>query len=276
MAFRITLGRYIPADSPIHKLDPRTKIVCGLAIMVSVFFIRTPLQLGFGWAMALALVLLSHLPARKVLKSIQPVAAMLLILSFFNLLLVNTGDVLVAAGPLRITTDGVWAAINYSLRLVIAVIAATLILLTTTPTQLTDAFDALLAPLSRIGLPGHEIAMVFSLMLRFIPTIADEASAILDAQTARGGGLAEGSMFKRIRAIVPVVVSLLASSLRHANGLSRALDARCYEGGAGRTHWHPLKLHARDGVAVALTCLYVGVLLALAKCGGQWTFLANA
>ena len=263
MAFRITLGRYHPADSPIHRLDPRAKIICALAIMVSVFFIRTPVQLVFGWAVALVLIALSHVPVSKVLRSIRPIIVVLLVLSVFNLLFVTTGDVLVAWGPLRVTTDGLWAALNYSLRLVVAVIAATLLLLTTTPTQVTDAFDALLAPLSRIGLPGHEIAMVFSLMLRFIPTIADEASAIVDAQTARGGALAEGTLIGRVRAIVPVIVALLASSLRHANGLSRALDARCYEGGTARSHWHPLQLHARDGVAVAFTCVYVAVLLVL-------------
>ena len=263
MAFRISLGRYVPANSALHRLDPRTKLICGLALMVSVFFIRTPLQLAFGWVVALALVALSKVPAGKVLASLRPVIVVLLALSVFNLLLVNTGEVLVALGPLHITSDGLWAAVNYSLRLVVAVVAATLILLTTTPTQLTDAFDALLSPLSRVGLPGHEIAMVFSLMLRFIPTIADEASAILDAQTARGGGMAEGSLVRRVRAVVPVIVALLASSLRHANGLSRALDARCYEGGAARSHWHPLQLHARDGLAALFTCVYVMALLAL-------------
>ena len=261
MAFRITMGRYVPANSALHRLDPRTKLICGLALMATVFFIRTPLQLAFGWAVALALVAVSHIPVRKVLASLRPVIVVLLVLSVFNLLLVTTGEVLVSVGPVRITNDGLWAAVNYSLRLVVAVIAATLILLTTTPTQLTDAFDALLSPLSRIGLPGHEIAMVFSLMLRFIPTIADEAQAILDAQTARGGALAEGSLVRRVRSVVPVVVALLASSLRHANGLSRALDARCYEGGVGRSHWHPLRLHARDGIAAVLTCGYVAALL---------------
>ena len=263
MAFRISLGSYVPADSVLHRLDPRSKIVCGLAIMVSVFFIRTPLQLAFGWAIALGLVLLSHLPAGKVLSSIKPIVMVLLALSVFNLLLVDTGSTLVALGPLHITTGGLWAAVNYSLRLVVAVIAATLILLTTTPTQLTDAFDSLMSPLTHIGLPGHEIAMVFSLMLRFIPTIADEASAILDAQTARGGALAEGSLVDRVRSVIPIVIALLASSLRHANGLSRALDARCYEGGAARSHWHPLELHARDGLSVAVTCVYVVALLVL-------------
>ena len=114
MAFRISLGSYVPADSVLHRLDPRSKIVCGLAIMVSVFFIRTPLQLAFGWLVALGLVLMSHLPTGKVLSSIKPVIMVLLVLSVFNLLLVNTGTTLVAAGPLRITTGGLWAAVNYS------------------------------------------------------------------------------------------------------------------------------------------------------------------
>jgi len=188
---------------------------------------------------------------------------MLTILGTCNLLLVRSGDVLVALGPLMITAGGVRAAVLYSLRLVVAVLAATLLLLTTTPMQLTDAFDAGLAPLARIGLPAHELAMVFSLMLRFIPTLADEASAILDAQTSRGGALAEGGVVQRIRSIVPVVVALLASSLRHANGLSRALDARCYEGGLERSHWHPLHMDKRDWMAIAITVLYGAALLLL-------------
>ena len=263
MAFRLKLGQYWPAQSILHQLDPRAKMVCALAIMLSVFFIRTWQQLLFGWAFALALVALSRVPVARVLESIKPVILMLCILSVCNLLIRRSGDVLVHVGPLTITTDGAWAAVVYSLRLVVAVIAMALLLLTTTPTQLTDVFDAMLAPLSRLGLPGHELAMVFSLMLRFIPTLADEASAILDAQTARGGALAEGSVAKRIRAIVPIVVALLASSLRHANGLSRALDARCYEGGAARSHWHPLTFAPRDAVAAIVAACFIALLLLL-------------
>ncbi|MBE6480590.1 MAG: energy-coupling factor transporter transmembrane protein EcfT [Olsenella sp.] len=263
MAFRLNLGQYWPARSVLHRLDPRAKVVGALALMVSVFFIHTWQQLVFGWAFALVLVLLSRVPVARVLESVKPVMLMLCVLSICNLLLVRRGDVLVALGPLTITTGGAWAAVVYSLRLVVAVIAAALLLLTTTPTQLTDAADAMLSPLSRIGLPGHELAMVFSLMLRFIPTLADEASAILDAQTSRGGGLGEGSVAKRVRAIVPVVVALLASSLRHANGLSRALDARCYEGGDGRSHWHPLRLGLRDAAAVAVVAAFVTALILL-------------
>ena len=261
MAFRLTMGQYWPANSPLHRLDPRAKVVCALAIMVSVFFVHTWQQLAFGWVVAFALVALSRVPIARVLESVKPVMIMLCVLAICNLLLVRRGDVLVALGPLTITTGGAWAAVVYPLRLIVAVIAAALLLLTTTPTQLTDAADAMMSPLSRIGLPGHELAMVFSLMLRFIPTLADEASAILDAQTARGGGLGEGSVSKRVRAVVPVVVALLASSLRHANGLSRALDARCYEGGAGRSHWHPLHLGARDAVAVVVTVVFIALLI---------------
>ncbi len=263
MAFRLKMGQYWPADSLLHRMDARAKVACALIIMVSVFFVHSLPQLLFSWAVALLLVALSHVPVTKVLQSVRPVVLMLCLLAICNLLLVRSGDALVSLGPLVITTGGVWAALLYSLRLVAAVLAAALLLLTTTPTQLTDAFDAGLAPLSRIGLPGHELAMVFSLMLRFIPTLADEASAILDAQTARGGALAEGSPIKRVRAVVPVIVALLASSLRHANGLSRALDARCYTGGAERSHWHPLHMELRDWLALLVITLYVVALFLL-------------
>ena len=264
MAFKLSMGEYWPGQSFLHRMDPRAKVACMLAMMVSVFFVHTLPQLVLSWAVALALITLSRVPVAKVLQSVRPVVAMLTILGVCNLLLVRTGQTLVSLGPLTITTGGAWAAVLYSLRLVAAVIAAALLLLTTTPTQLTDAFDAALAPLSRIGLPGHELAMVFSLMLRFIPTLADEASAILDAQTARGGALAEGSPVQRVKAVVPVIVALLASSLRHANGLSRALDARCYEGGAARGHWHPLRMATSDWLALVATAAYVALLIALA------------
>ncbi|MEE0026992.1 MAG: energy-coupling factor transporter transmembrane component T [Atopobiaceae bacterium] len=263
MALKISIGQYYATDSIVHRLDPREKIIGGLAVMVSVFFVHTPAQLALGLFAMLGVVMLARIPARKVLDAIRPLVFMLLVLSLFNLFLVNTGQTLWEAGPLRITTDSLQAAWLYSLRLVVGVIAAVLIMLTTTPSQLTDAFDAMLAPLSRLGLPGHELAMVFSLMLRFIPTLVDEASAVIDAQTSRGGALGEGSLVKRVRAVIPVLVALLASSLHHANDLSRALDARCYEGGAARTHWHPLRMRGVDWLALALVAAYFVALVLL-------------
>ena len=173
MAIKLSLGQYFVADSPIHRMDPRAKIVCALAVIVSVFFIHSIPQLALGFAFVVFMAFPSHVPAIKLLESIRPVVFVLLLLGLFNLFVTTTGDVVFSAGILRITTDGIRAAFIYSLRLVIGVIAGVLILLTTTPSRLTDAFDSLLSPLARIGLPGHELAMVFSLMLRFIPTLAD-------------------------------------------------------------------------------------------------------
>lgn len=263
MALRIKIGQYYPTDSVVHRLDPRTKVGAALVLMISVFFITNPWQLLFGYACMLALLVLARIPAAKVIESIRPVIAVLLVLSLFNLFLVRTGDVLWAWGILTITTDSLRVALLYSLRLVIAVVAAALMLLTTTPTQLTDAFDAALSPLTRIGLPGHELAMIFSLMLRFIPTLADEAQAVVDAQASRGAEIGQGSPLKRLRAIGPVLIALLASSLHHADGLSRALDARCYEGGARRTHFHPLHPDRNDLVAVLVVCVYIAGLACL-------------
>ena len=199
MALRIRMGQYLPRDSRIHRLDPRAKLACALAVMVTVFFIQTPLQLALGLAFALVVVALSKVPLRQVAQSIRPLVVLLCVLGLFNLFYVGEGATLFSLGPVRVTSMGLWWAVCYPLRFTIAILMGALILLTTTPTQLTDAFEACLSPLSRVGLPGHELAMVFSLMLRFIPTIADEASAILDAQTARGGAVTEGSFAPRAR-----------------------------------------------------------------------------
>lgn len=252
MALKLSMGQYYPADSPIHSMDPRAKLGCALAGMLATFVINTPLQLGLALGLTAVVISLAHVGLGRTLASIRPALFALLLLSVCNLLLTTTGEVLWQMGPLSITQGGLWAACLYSLRVICAIALAALLLLTTTPTELTDAFDAALAPLARLGLPAHELAMVFSLMLRFIPTLADEAQAIVDAQTSRGAGFGKGSLSDRLHAIDSVIVALLASSAHHANGLSRALDARHYVGGANRSHWHPLKMHARDWIAVVL------------------------
>ncbi|MBQ6395324.1 MAG: energy-coupling factor transporter transmembrane protein EcfT [Atopobiaceae bacterium] len=263
MALKLTLGQYWRADSPIHRLDPRAKLLCSLVLIIVSFIIRTPLQLAFAVIGIVALLVASKVPASKVMDSVKPIVMLMLVLSIFNLLWTQTGTQLIALGPLRITIDGVWAAIVYTARVVIAMLVGALVLLTTTPTRLTDALDALFAPFSAIGLPGHEIAMVIALTLRFVPTMAEETAQITDAQTARGGGVAEGSAAKRIRSIGPILIALFAAALRHAQNLSRALDARCYEGGASRSHFHPLAFAPRDAVACAITCVSVIILVLL-------------
>ena len=263
MALRISVGQYYAADSPLHRLDARVKLVCALVTLVAVFCVSSLAQLAAAALFVAALLLLARVPAGRVLASVRPLLVFLAFLSLFNLLFVRTGDVMVTLGPLSITDGGIWAAALYTARFALALVTGSLIMLTTTPTQLADAFDRLLSPLSRLGLPGHEIAMVFSLMMRFVPTLADEASAIIDAQSLRGGAFDEGGPVQRIRSIVPVVVALLASGLRHADGLSRALDARCYEGGAGRTHYHEQRIGPREVVAASVTAGFVALLASL-------------
>lgn len=264
MAFKLDLGQYYDTRSPLHGLDARFKIPCALVLMVAMFFINDAWQLLLGAVFSVAVVALSRVPVRRVLGSIRPLFVVLAIILLFNVLFVPAGDVLVQAGPVAITTGGSWAGLLYAGRLTCALLVGTTILLTTTPARLTDAFDALLAPLARLGLPAHEIAMVCSLTLRFVPVIADEAGAIMDAQAMRGGALDEGSMGHRIRSIVPIVVALLASGLRHADNLSRALDARCYEGGVARTHLYETHVGALEALAVVLTCAFVAALALLA------------
>lgn len=265
MAFRISLGQYCAGNSPVHRLDPRAKLAIALIGMVSVFFISNTAQLLFAFVISLGIVVAAQVLPSKVLRSIRPVVVMLLVLGLFNLLLARGGQTLWAFGPLEITTGSIRAALLYPLRMIPAVIIMAILLLTTTPTQLTDAFEAALSPFTRLGLPGHELAMVFSLMLRFVPMLADETQAIVDAQTVRGASFKHGS--KRLSAISSILVALLASSLHHADGLSRALDARCYEGGAGRTHWHPLVFTRKDFFAAVLCVVYLVLLALLATVG---------
>ena len=264
MALRISVGQYLAADSPIHRLDARVKLVCALVVLVGTFCVGNVPQLLAAAALVAALLALSRVPVGRALASVRPLALFLAVLSLFNLFFVRTGDVVVALGPVSVTSGGVWTAALYSIRFALALVTGSLILLTTTPTQLADAFDRMLSPLSRLGLPGHEIAMVFSLMMRFVPTLADETSAIIDAQSLRGGAFDEGGPVRRVRSIVPVVVALLAGGIRHADGLSRALDARCYEGGEGRTHFHETHLGAREALAAAVSAAFVGLLVLLA------------
>ena len=261
---RISIGQYVAADSPIHRLDARVKLICIVALLVGVFSAGNAAQLVLVATAVAGLLLMARVPAGSVLASVRPLVAFLAVLSLFNLLFERTGDVVAELGPISVTSGGVAAAALYTARFAVALVAGSLILLTTTPTQLADAFDRMLSPLSRVGLPGHEIAMVFSLMMRFVPMLADEASAIIDAQSLRGGALGEGGPVRRVRSIVPVVVALMASGLRHADGLARALEARCYEGGSGRTHFHEQRLGAPEALAAALTAALLAALFLLA------------
>ncbi|WP_318644508.1 MULTISPECIES: energy-coupling factor transporter ATPase [Bifidobacterium] len=244
----------------VARLDPRVKMVLTLVLMFTAFAIGTPVQLGIA-AVAVGVVLAaSRLNPVAVLHSVRLFLALFVIMSALNIFFVRTGTPLAYLGPVPITDDGVWTAVVYAGRLALVVVLGAVLLLTTTPTRLTDAFEALLRPLHRFGVHTGEIALVMSLALRFIPTLTGETKAIVDAQSARGGSIESGAPLQRLRALTAIIVPVFAGALRHAENLGLALDARCYEGGAGRTHYRLLRLSWRDGVFTVFCAAYLAVL----------------
>lgn len=263
MALKVAMGQYYPGSSVLHRLDPRAKLVGSLVCMVGALFIGNAAQLALATVLTLAFVALSRVPLGKVLESASTLIAFLVVIGLFNLFVVQTGTELVHVWIVRITTDGVWAAALYSWRFALLLLVGLVLLLTTTPTQLADAFESLLSPLAGLGVPVHELAMVLSLALRFVPTLANEANQVMDAQAARGGSLETGTPAQRVRGLVSVAVPLFAGAIRHADTVSKALDARGFEGGARRSHWHPMRMQLRDGIFLACSAAYVAALVAL-------------
>lgn len=263
MALRASIGQYYSADSPVHRLDPRVKVIAALAFMVSCFFVGSAPALALA-ACVLALVAVrSSVPVRTVLSQLKPLALFLVITSMVNLVFVQTGAVAFQVGPLAIHAGGISAALLYTARFFLLLVAGSLLTLTTTPVALTDAAESLLAPLERLGVPVRQGTLVLSIALRFVPTLSQEAENVIAAQTARGADLEGKSALAYARACVPLVVPLFASALRHAENLGRAMDARCYTG-AARTHYHVMRLNARrDSVAILGLAAYLAALIAI-------------
>ena len=255
------LASYHPGTSPIHRLDARVKSVALIVLMACSFLVTTPSQLTLALCGLLVLVAASRVGARSVARASMPIVPFALVVAVFNLLVVSGGTRLVALGALEIWSFGAWAAILYASRLLVAVALGALLLLTTTPTALTDAFESLLAPLSRLGVPAHELSMVLSLALRFVPLLSSEAHSIIDAQAARGGLLTEGGVATRLHTLAAVLVPVFAGALRHAQNLSRALDARCYEGGCGRTRYREQRVGRADLLFSICCVLWLAALL---------------
>ncbi|MBT1171689.1 energy-coupling factor transporter ATPase [Bifidobacterium sp. SO4] len=249
--------------SPIHRLDPRVKMVGFLAAMFTMFAVNTPVQLALGIALTLAVMAAARLNPIRVFAAIHPLLALLALMSLCNLVVVRTGTPLLAWGPLSITDDGATIAVLYTCRFALVIIMGAMFLMTTTPTAMTDAFEALLRPFSRFGLHTQEIALVMSLALRFIPTLTGETRAIVDAQAARGGSIETGSLAQRVKAMSAIIVPVFAGTLRHADNLSLALDARCYEEGISRTHWRVFAPALRDAVFATAVIAYIAAIVVL-------------
>ena len=267
MMKNITLGQYYPVDSWVHRLDPRTKILLTIAMIVAVFLVKTMV----GYALILGFMYLtsrlSNIPFKMLLKGVKPLR-FILILTFLLNLFFNTGTtMLVEWGFIKISYEGLSTAIHYSLRLIFLVLGTSLMTLTTSPIALSDGIEMLLSPLKVIKFPAHELAMMMSIALRFIPTLMEEADKIMKAQMARGADFESGNLLARAKAMVPLLVPLFVSAFRRAGDLAMAMESRCYHGGENRTRLRVLKITKNDWLAA----LGVAVLIALILTEGYVT-----
>ena len=256
----ITIGQYYPADSILHRLDPRVKFVSTLVYIVSLFVFSSWLGYGVAALFLVAMIVLSKVPFGFMIKGLKPIMVLLLITMFFNLVF-TLGEVLWSFWILKITKEGIRLAIKMGIRLVFLIIGASIMTLTTTPNQLTDGLERLLRPLNKIHVPVHEIAMMMSIALRFIPILTEELDKIMKAQMARGADFESGNLIHKVKNMVPLLVPLFVSAFRRADDLAMAMEARCYNGGEGRTKMKPLKYMARDHKAYAIIFAYFIVIL---------------
>ena len=251
MLSNITLGQYYPVDSWVHRLDPRTKIVLTIGMIVAVFMVHSLV----GYAIILAFLYLvsrlSKVPFKMLLRGVKALRIILVLTFLLNLFFSPGGKVLFHWQFITLTADGLSRAVHYSLRLVFLVISTSLLTLTTSPIALSDGIEMLLSPLKRIHFPAHELAMMMSIALRFIPTLLEEADKIMKAQMARGADFESGNLIARAKAMVPLLVPLFVSAFRRAGDLAMAMEARCYHGGENRTRLRVLKITRNDFIAVA-------------------------
>jgi energy-coupling factor transport system permease protein len=258
----ITIGQYIPGNSFVHKLDPRVKILISLIFIIDLFIVDNLKGYIFIVVFTLLSIIISKVQFRYIYKGLKPILVLAIITALLNILMTGgSGTPLYHWKFITIYKEGLVLAIFMVLRLVFLIIGTSLLTLTTSPIELTDGIEKLLNPLKKLGVPAHELAMMMTIALRFIPTLMDETDKIVKAQTARGADFESGNLMQRAKNLIPILVPLFISSFRRADELAMAMEARCYRGGEGRTRMKQLKLTNRDSVAsiftVALTVLSV-------------------
>ncbi|NLE69050.1 MAG: energy-coupling factor transporter transmembrane protein EcfT [Clostridiales bacterium] len=258
----ITLGQYYPVDSPVHRLDPRTKIILIFLYIVAVFMVNTlPMYIPVAAYIVLAAAL-AKLPLKMLLRSIRPMRILLVITFVLNLFFASGQKALLQIGSFILWEEGLVNALVFTFRLILLVVGSSILTLTTAPVTLTDGLERLASPLKIIRFPAHEMAMMMTIALRFIPTLIEEADKIMKAQTARGADFETGNLIARAKAMIPLLVPLFISAFRRAGDLAMAMEARCYRGGEGRTRLHKLAFTRRDLVAfLTMLLLYLAILL---------------
>ncbi|MBP5492322.1 MAG: energy-coupling factor transporter transmembrane protein EcfT [Clostridiales bacterium] len=243
----ISIGRYYNGKSVLHRLDPRVKVLLFIVYMVTIFMANTPVAMLATFAVVLVLALLSKIPVMEILRSVRPIVFIMIFIFVLNLFSIRQGDVLWSWKFLVITSGGLMRAVLLAFRLLLLILATSLLLsLTTTPLKLSDALESLGSPLKVIKVPVNEMAMTMSIALRFIPTLVEETDKIMKAQSSRGAEYDTGNIFHRAQGYVTVLVPLFVSAFKRAEELAIAMDSRCYRGGVGKTKLHPLKMKTKD------------------------------
>ncbi len=258
MIKNISIGQYVPTDSPIHKLDPRTKIILSFLYMISIFFVNNFFGYIFFVLLLSMIIILSKLKASFIINGIKPILFLLLFTAVINIFVIKgDGLPIVKFGFIEIYTEGIIRAAFMAIRLVMLIVGTSILTLTTSPIELTDGIETLLSPFKRVGLPAHELAMMMTIALRFIPTLMDETDKIMKAQMARGADFQSGKLIERAKNLIPILVPLFINSFKRADDLATAMEARAYRGGEGRTRMKVLKYTTRDYVAVAIFVIFI-------------------
>ena len=252
----ITIGQFFPGNSIIHRLDPRFKIIITIIYIIMLFTGSSFVCLGIGAVYTFLCIALSRIPLKMFWRSVKPLLPFLIITALFNLLLVRTGEVCFTWKFITITEGGLNISIFMLVRIVLLIMGTSLLTYTTAPITLTDAIERLMSPLKKLKFPVHELAMMMSIALRFIPTLIEETDKIMSAQKARGADIDTGNVMTRLRNLVSIIIPLFISSFRRADELATAMECRCYHGGEGRTRLRQLKSASRDYIALAVTTAF--------------------
>ena len=259
----VTLGQYIPADSFIHKLDPRCKLLITVLSMILIF------MSGSFTAMAMWVFLIiftakkSQVPAKALIRSAKPILVLIIFTSFLHIFFTGGDNIIFSIGPLKASAEGAVTAFRMGLRLYLLVLFTALLTFTTSPSELSDGLEAAFGPFKRFGFPAHEVAMMMTIALRFIPTLFEETERIINAQVSRGPDFVSGPMIKRAKAYIPVLIPLFVLVFKRADTLASAMEARCYRGGKGRVRMYPLKWGIAENKALAVFVVFSAAVIYL-------------
>ena len=260
----VALGQYYPAESVLHRLDPRIKIILTILYIVCSFLCKNILSFALLLLSAILLILIGKIPLKVVLRGLRPVLIILIFTAILNIFWTNGEHLLLSWKFIEIYAEGLYSALFIMIRIAVLIIGTSMLLTyTTTPIALTDALEDVLSPLKKIRVPVHEFAMMMTIALRFIPTLVEETDKIMTAQKARGAGFSEGGLLQRAKALIPIIIPLFVSAFNRAGDLAVAMECRCYQGGKGRTRMRVRKLRFVDFIPLAILLLLGGALIAL-------------